>query len=118
MLRANIKLRCEKRAIAKAIGPCRLFSTLQSRYADILQAKADIKEIRCNYTLENFELGAYTSDFVCTKQDGSYMVRECVDRRHLAKPMTIRMLEASRRFWLSKGITDWGIVVNSEVING
>ena len=117
MLKQNPKTRCEKRSIAKAVGPCRLYSTLQSRYADILQANADIKEIRCNYTLESFELGAYTSDFVCTKQDGSYMVRECVDRRHLAKPMTIRMLEASRRYWLSKGITDWGIIINSEVSN-
>lgn len=55
MLRVNIKLRCEKRSIAKAVGPCRLYSTLQSRYADILQAKADIKEIRCNYALDKYE---------------------------------------------------------------
>lgn len=117
MLRANIKLRCEKRAIAKAIGPCRLYSTLQSRYADLLQGNAEIKEIRCNYTLDGLDLGKYTSDFVCLKVDGSYMVRECVDRRHLTKPMTIRLLEESRRYWLKKGITDWGIVVNSEVVN-
>lgn len=117
MLKLNPKTRCEKRSIAKAIGPCRLYSTLQSRYADILQGNAEVKEIRCNYALEGLELGKYSSDFVCLKVDGSYMVRECVDRRHLAKPMTIRMLEASRRYWLSKGITDWGIVINSEVSN-
>ena len=118
MLKQNPKTRCEKRSIAKAVGPCRLYSTLQSRYVDILQANADIKEIRCNYSLDGLELGKYTSDFVCTKQNGSYMVRECVDRRHLTKPMTMRLLEESRRYWLAKGITDWGIIINSKVING
>ena len=78
----------------------------------------DIKEIRCNYALDGFEPGEYSSDFVCKKVDGAYMVRECVDRRHLDKPMTIRLLEASRLYWLNKGITDWGIVINSEVANG
>ena len=118
MLKAKIKQRCEKRSLSKAIGVCRLFSSIQSRYANKLQADKDIKEIRCNYALDNFELGDYTSDFVCLKADGSYLVRECVDRRHLAKPLTIRLLEASRLYWLHKGISDWGIVVNSEVANG
>ena len=117
MLKLNPKTRCEKRSIAKAVGPCRLYSTLQSRYADILQGNAEVKEIRCNYALEGLELGKYSSDFVCLKVDGSYMVRECVDRRHLAKPMTIRILEASRQYWLLKGINDWGIVINGEVSN-
>ena len=118
MLKAKIKQRCEKRSLSKAVGVCRLFSSIQSRYANKLQADKDIKEIRCNYALDNFELGDYTSDFVCQKADGSYLVRECVDRRHLAKPLTIRLLEASRLYWLHKGISDWGIVVNSEVANG
>lgn len=78
----------------------------------------DIKEIHCNYALDGFELGDYTSDFVCQMVDGSYLVRECVDRRHLAKPLTIRLLEASRLYWHNKGITDWGIVINGEVANG
>ena len=117
MLKAKIKQRCEKRSLSKAVGVCRLFSSIQSRYADKLQANMEVKEIRCNYALDNFELGAYTSDFVCLKVDGSYMVRECIDRRYLAKPLTIRLLEASRLYWLQKGITDWGIVVNSEVSN-
>ena len=117
MLRQNPKTRCEKRSLNKAVGVCHLYSSIQSRYADYLQANKDIKEIRCNYALDNFELGDYTSDFVCQKADGSYMVRECVDRRHLAKPLTIRLLDASRLYWLNKGISDWGIVVNSEVSN-
>ena len=117
MLKAKIKQRCEKRSLSKAVGVCRLYSTIQSRYADLLQANADIKEIRCNYALDGFELGQYSSDFVCQKTDGSYMVRECIDRRHLTKPMTIRLLEASRLYWINKGITDWGIVINSEASN-
>lgn len=118
MLRQNPKTRCEKRTFSKAVGICRLYSSIQSRYADLLQANADIKEIRCNYALDGLELGQYTSDFVCLRQDGTYMVRECIDRRHLDKPMTIRLLEASRLYWLHKGISDWGIVINSEVANG
>ena len=118
MLKAKIKQRCEKRSLGKAVGVCRLFSSIQSRYADKLQANMEVKEIRCNYALDGFELGDYTSDFVCLKVDGSYMVRECVDRRHLAKPLTIRLLDASRLYWLNKGISDWGIVINSEVSNG
>jgi hypothetical protein len=114
MLKQDPKIRCEKRSLPKAIGTCRFYSNIQSRYAEVLQANTDIKEIRCNYSLEGFELGAYTSDFVCLKTDSSYMVRECVERRHLTKPMTIRLLDASRLYWQNKGITDWGIVINSE----
>lgn len=117
MQKQNPKTRCDKRTLSKAVGVCRLYSALQSRYADILQSNDDIKEIRCNYPLEHLELGEYTSDFVCLKQDGAYMVRECVDRRHLTKPLTIRLLDASREYWRRKGISDWGIVVNSEVAN-
>ncbi len=117
MLKAKIKQRCEKRSLSKAVGVCRLYSTIQSRYADKLQANMEVKEIRCNYALDGCELGDYTSDFVCLMVDGSYMVRECIDRRHLAKPLTIRLLEASRLYWLHKGITNWGIVINSEVAN-
>ena len=29
----------------------------------------------------------------------------------LLKPMTAKLLDISRNYWLSKGITDWGIVL-------
>ena len=40
------------------------------------------------------------------------MVRECVFRDKLMKPLTIKMLDASRDYWLEQGVEDWGIVIN------
>ncbi len=48
------------------------------------------------------------------KADGGLMVRECVSRRHLTKPMTTKLLDASRNYWKSHGVNDWGIVVEKE----
>ena len=58
--------------------------------------------------------GEYTSDFVCIKTDGEVMVRECVQRKHLMKPMTVKLLDASREYWLRRGVSDWGLGVNEE----
>ena len=38
------------------------------------------------------------------------MVRECVERRFLTKPMVISLLDASRLFWAKREVSDWGIV--------
>ena len=48
------------------------------------------------------------------KVDGGLMVRECVSRKHLTKPMTTKLLDASRNYWKSHGVSDWGIVVEKE----
>ena len=61
--------------------------------------------------LEGLELGEYCSDFVAVKVDGELMVRECVFRKHLTKPMTAKLLDASREYWGKRGVLDWGIVV-------
>lgn len=42
------------------------------------------------------------------------MVRECVERKHLMKPMTVKLLDASREYWKRNGVTDWGLVINAE----
>ena len=42
------------------------------------------------------------------------MVRECVFRKFLTKPMTVRLLDTSREYWLRHGISDWGIVIDEE----
>ena len=42
------------------------------------------------------------------------MVRECVERRFLKKPMTVKLLDTSREYWTRRGITDWGIVTDEE----
>jgi hypothetical protein len=56
----------------------------------------------------------YTTDFVCVKTDQELMVRECISRRLLTKPMTVKLLDQSREYWLRRGVSDWGIVIDEE----
>lgn len=97
MRRKNYKGRCEKRMIEKCTDVCRTYDAIQYAYAEILSACPDIVEFRCNVPLDGLEEGEYTTDFVCTKQDGDLMVRECVFRRLLTKPMTIRLSDKSMK---------------------
>lgn len=115
MRKKNFKGRCEKRVIPKCAEVCRTYDVIQYAYADLLQADSSIKEIKCNVLLDGLEEGAYTSDFVCVKVDKDLMVRECVFRKHLMKPLTVKLLDASREYWLKHGITDWGLVIDGEV---
>ncbi len=112
MRKKNFKGRCEKRVISKCSEVCRTYDAIQYAYADLLQKSDEIKEIRCNVLLD---VGEYTSDFVCTKTDGDLMVRECVFRKFLMKPLTVKLLDASREYWLRHGVTDWGLVIDEEV---
>lgn len=114
MQKKNYKGRCEKRTISKCHGVCRTYNEIQSAYADVLQSDEEIKEIRCNVLLDGLQEGEYTSDFVCSKTDGDMMVRECVYRKHLLKPMTVKLLDASRDYWLRHGVLDWGLVIDEE----
>lgn len=118
MRRKGYKGRCEKRTLGKSQEVCRLYDAIQSRYADILQECTDIKEIRCNVLLEGLEIGEYTSDFVVVKTDGDLMVRECVFRKFLTKPLTVKLLDASRQYWLKHGVNDWGIVIDEMEVVG
>lgn len=111
----NYKGRCEKRKLNKVDGLCITYDRLQTACADYLSIQEEIVEIRCNVYLEG--LGGdseYTSDFVCRKKNGTLMVRECVFRKHLTKPMTARLLEESRSYWERHGVIDWGIVTDEE----
>lgn len=112
--RKNIKDRCQKRNLQKFRGVCKTYDEISYRLADILSEDEEIKEIRCNVPLEGFPEGDYTTDFVCTKDNNELMVRECVYRKHLTKPLTIKLLDASRKFWLERGVIDWKIVVEEE----
>ena len=106
--------RCQKKIISKCQDVCRTYDAIQTAYADILQNNNNIKEIKCNVLLEGLETGEYTSDFVCVKTDGDLMIRECVFRKFLMKPMTVKLLEISREYWLRRGVIDWGLVIDAE----
>ena len=94
MRKKGYKGRCEKKDLSKCQEVCRTYDAIQSNYADILQNDNDIQEIRCNVLLDGLSEGTYTSDFVCVKADGDLMVRECVFRKFLTKPMTVKLLDA------------------------
>lgn len=112
MRKKNFKGRCEKRKIDKCSEVCRTYDVIQYAYADLLEASDEVKEIRCNVLLDGLDFGEYTSDFVCVKAGGDLMVRECVFRKFLLKPMTVKLLDASREYWLRHGVTDWGVVID------
>ena len=114
MRRKNFKGRCKKRMLEKSKEVCRFYDELQALYANRLQACEKIKEIRCNVLLDGLEVGDYTSDFVCVKSNGDLMVRECVYRKFLTKPMTVKLLDASCEYWLNHGVSDWGLVIDEE----
>ena len=115
MRNSKSKVRCEKRKLPKCEDLLRLYSPMQSRYADLLQADDSVKTFRCNVPLESCDAGdGFTTDFVITRTDDTVMVRECVYRKHLSKPMTIKLLTASFRYWSEKGVKDWGLVVDKD----
>ena len=111
MRKQKYKGRCEKRMISKSKEVCRFYNNLQSKYADKLEFDDDIIQIQCNVHLSNSE---YMSDFLVHKKNGDVFVRECVERKFCNKPMTIKLLDISRNYWINHGITDWGIIVNAE----
>lgn len=113
MRKKGYKGRCEKRTLLKCQDVCRTYDVIQSAYADMLQNNPEVQEIRCNVLLDGLSEGEYTSDFVCVKSDGDLMVRECVFRKFLTKPMTVRLLDASREYWTNHGVIDWGIVIDA-----
>lgn len=114
MRKKNFKGRTEKRRLAKCKEVCKTYDAIQYAYAEILSTCPDVTEFRCNVLMEGLQEGDYTTDFVCTKQDEDLMVRECVFRKLLEKPMTVKLLEASRTYWLKHGVTDWGLVIDAE----
>ena len=110
----NIKDRCTKKKLKKSDEVVRTYDKIQTAYAEILDANPNIQSIRCNVPLEDLEEGEFTSDFVCTKTDGYLLVRECVFRKKLSLPRTCKLLDISREYWMKRGVTDWGIVIEKE----
>lgn len=111
MQKTNYKGRCVKRSLSKCKGVCRTYTPLQEAYADVLQKEKDIAEFETNAALDGLE---YTTDFLFKKENGDLGVRECVNRNHLTKPMVVKLLDMSRAYWLSRGVEDWGIIIERE----
>lgn len=113
MRKKNYKGRCVKRTMPKSKEVCKTYDNIQYSYLDVLQEREDVNEIKCNVPVE-LPLGEYTTDIVCITNTGDVFVRECVFRKHISKPLTIKLLDASHEYWLKHGVTDWGIVVDAK----
>ena len=112
MRKKNYKgVKCTKRYVEKCEGVCKTFDNIQYAYADLLSMSEDVQSFKVNVLLEGLQEGEYTTDFVITKADGDLMVRECISRKHLTKPMSAKLLDMSRLYWKSHGVNDWGIVI-------
>ena len=107
--------RCTKRKLKKCEEIVKTYDKIQTAYADVLDRDPNVKSIRCNVPLDDED---YMTDFLCTKQDGDLMVRECVFRSKLSLPRTCKLLDISRENWLKRGVTDWAIVVEKENDDG
>lgn len=104
-----------KKKLSKSRTVFKAFNPLQFAYGEILDSNSEIAEIKCNVPIEVSDVeGNFTTDFYCIKTDGEIMVRECVYKDKLLKPYYIKTLDASRNYWLSKGVKDWGIVLNAD----
>lgn len=114
MIKKNFKGCCKKRMTKKCKEVVRTYNDIQEAYVEVLEEKEEIGEYQCNILLDGLEIGEYSSDFLCIKENGDMMVRECVERRHLMKPMTVKLLNASWEYWTRRGIEDWGLVINEE----
>ena len=107
--------RCTKRKLKKCEEIAKTYDKIQTAYADVLDRDPNVKSIRCNVPLDDED---YMTDFLCTKQVGDLMVRECVFRSKLSLPRTCKLLDISREYWLKRGVTDWAIVVEKENDDG
>lgn len=104
-----------KKKLSKCRAVFKAYNTLQFAYGDVLDSNSEIAEIKCNIPVEVSEVeGTFTTDFYCIKTNGEIFVRECVYKDKLLKPYYIKTLDASRNYWLSKGVADWGIVLNAD----
>lgn len=113
MRKKNYKGRCVKKSVSKSKDVCRSYDDIQLAYLDVLQNDENIQEIQCNVPLEGNEVDGYMSDFLCLTVDNDLIVRECVFRKHLLKPMTVKLLDMSRMYWAKRGVADWGLVIDA-----
>ena len=102
-----------KKKLEKSQSTFIAYNELQYALGNKLDSNPNIVEIKFNVKLKGCPEGEhYTTDFCCTKTNGELMVRECVYKNKLLKPMTVKLLDISRNYWHSRGVKDWGIVID------
>jgi hypothetical protein len=79
-----------------------------------LEEDDNVVSFRCNVPIEDNSIGDFTTDYLITFEDESIAVRECVLRKNLLRPRTIKLLDFSQRYWLKKGVSDWKVIIDAE----
>ena len=111
MRRKTPKTRCTKLKPEKSKDVVHLYDPLMVAYAKKLENDPNIVSFECNVPLDGIEDDKFATDFLCKTADGEFIVRECCFRDKLLLPRMIHLLSASRDYWMERGVTDWGIVV-------
>ena len=114
MRKKNYKGRRITRKLSKCLTIFKAYDNVQNAYADVLENDSLVATIQCNVQFEDPELSEYTSDFVCTKTDGSVFVRECMYRKNVLRERSIKLLNASQAYWFKRGVIDWKVVIDAE----
>ena len=119
MRNKKTKTATTKLHLKKMDSACIAYNKVQYAYATRLDSDDNITEIRANVDLDGFKNDkypdrTYTSDFVCIKKNGDIMVRECIERKYVHRPATVQLLDYSRNYWMSHGVSDWGIIIDEE----
>ena len=107
------KSRCVKSSLDKFEDVVKTYDALQEATAKVLSEDNNYAVIKCNVDCCTIDGIAYTTDFLCRKNNGTYEVYECVYRKHLAKPKTMKLLDASQKFWGARGVI-WKLVIDKE----
>ena len=89
----------------------------KSIFREFFGSFAEVSRKRKENDYESKKYQDYMTDFLCTKQDGDLMVRECVFKSKLSLPRTCKLLDISREYWSKRGVTDWAIVIDKEDSN-
>lgn len=114
MRQKTLKTKCVKRRIIKCSDLLRTYDIVQETYANHLESDDDVVTVYCNVPIEDLSIGDFTTDYVLIRKDGSTAVRECVLRKNLLRPRTVKLLDFSQRYWLKKGVTDWLVIIDAE----
>lgn len=113
MRKKNYKgAKCIKRNLSKCKNVCKTYGNIQYTFANVLETSDEIVSFEVNVPFLGPDEVEYTSDFVITDIKGRCIIRECVNKKHLLKPMTAKQLDYSRAYW--KDADDWGIVIEKE----
>ena len=114
MVRTKSKDKCTKIRFTKCKEKAKIYNPIQMTFAKLLEKDITIKEFQNTVALKNLEVGEYSTDFLCIKDNGDLMVRECIFRQQLGQKHYQQLLDASKQYWARRGITDWGIVIDAK----